>query len=65
MSTVPKKVKPRTNVEVYKHIRKEPIPPGQTFRAKDRDLALDDDETEMDKWMGWKGESLEEYEDAE
>jgi hypothetical protein len=63
MSSKPKKIRLRTYLEIYKSIRKDPTPPGRIIQPKNRDLAQDEDEREIEKWESWHGEDYEDFED--
>lgn len=52
-----------TQMEVWKGIRKDPVPPGRTMQPKNRDLLEEDDKNEMRQWTGWRGEEYDEYEE--
>lgn len=60
-----KQRKPRSSdqVEVYKSIRKEPVPPGRVIQPKNRELDDEVAEREMEQWRGWRGEYFEDFED--
>jgi hypothetical protein len=60
---LPKKSKRPTNLEIYKSIRKEPTPPGRIIQPKDREHEREVDEEEIDHWLGWRGEDLDEFEE--
>jgi len=62
MSSKPKKVRIPSQVEIFKGIRKEPIPPGRTFQPRNRSMDDEFDEHEIERWRGWRGEPLEEFE---
>jgi hypothetical protein len=58
-----KKDKKPNSIEIYKSIRKEPVPPGRVIQPKNRQLEDDNDDEIIDRWMGWRGEDFEQFED--
>lgn len=58
-----KKPKLPTQMEVWKGIRKDPVPPGRTIQPKDREIAEGDDDFEIEHWLGWRGEDFDDYEE--
>lgn len=52
-----------TQMEVWKGIRKDPVPPGHTHRAKDRDIRDEQDEDDISRWLEWRGEDFENFEE--
>lgn len=62
-SKLPKNPRRFSQMQVWKSIRKGPTPPGRTIQPKDRDLADEDAEREIERWSDWHGEDLEEFEE--
>ena len=50
-------------VEVWKGIRKDPIPPKRVVPVKTRDLEDELAEDEVAHWMDWRGEDYDEFEE--
>lgn len=60
MSKRSPKPKRETWIEVWKHTRKDPVPPRRVFQPKDRELEADAAQDEIDEALAERYEDFEE-----